>query len=192
MSAGKNTPPPGATGCQSGTTMIELLASIVIISIATLGLMLAISSVVGGSADPMIENQASAIAEAYLEEASLVGFCDPDFLNPGETCRNQCTSSVCSGGCGSRAAFQEASRDLFDDVCDYDVITNAAVTDRNGVAISPLAEYSVSVDVFDDGTSLGSPALSANAGQVVRIQVSVNHAELPAAMVLSTYRANAQ
>ncbi len=84
---------------QHGTTLIELVASIVIVSIATFGLMLAISAGVSRSADPMIEQQAAAIAEAYLEEVVQAGFCDPDMAPLTQACRQKCTTSAC-GVCG--------------------------------------------------------------------------------------------
>lgn len=175
-----------------GTTLIELIVSIVIISVATFGLMLAISGVVARSADPMIENQAGAIAEAYLEEALLANFCDPDFVAASGACRAVCTTSVCGGGCGAAATHREASRALYDDICDYDQITNAAPADRNGDPVGDLARYSVNVDVIDSGITLGPTPLSANAGQVARVEVSVTHPALDTPIRLSGHRANSQ
>ena len=56
---------------QRGLTLIELVASIVIISVATIGLMAAVTAAVGRSADPMIQNQATAVGVAYMEEITL-------------------------------------------------------------------------------------------------------------------------
>jgi hypothetical protein len=50
----------------------------------------------------------------------------------------------------------------------------------------------VSVAVRDQGVALGSPALDSDAGEVVRIEVTVRHAGLDGDVVLSTYRTNAQ
>ena len=47
---------------QAGLSFIELVASIVIISVATFGLMLAVTSTVNRSANPMVETQAAAVA----------------------------------------------------------------------------------------------------------------------------------
>lgn len=177
---------------QRGASLIELVTSIVIIAIATFGLMLAISAVGGRSADPMIERQALAIAEAYLEEAAQAAFCDPDFISPGSACRNQCTASACASGCGGSGAFAEASRALYDDVCDYDDggTPDVGARDRNGLALPGLTAYTVGVRVVDSGFTLGTPPLSADAGQVVRIDVSVAHDGLAHDIVLSAYRAN--
>lgn len=180
---------------ERGVTLIELVASIVIISVATFALMTAISAVTAHSADPMITAQATALANSYLEEATLAGFCDPSYdpdHNPATTCRTECTVSACSGGCGGAAYGAESSRAGFDDVCDYDGIDDAGARDRDGNAITGLADYTVTVHVIDSGISLGAPALSANAGQVVRVDVAVDHAGLPAPIRLSAYKANVQ
>ena len=178
---------------RQGTTLIELLASIVIVSVATVGLMLVISGVIARSADPLVEHQAAAIAEAYLEEVILAGFCDPDFPAPGNSCRQDCTASACSAGaCGGVGPLKEASRDLYDDVCDYHGLNDSGARDRSGAAIAGLAGYDVSVAVVDSGVTLGSPALSAAAGEVVRIDVTVSHVGLDNDLVLSAFRANTQ
>jgi MSHA pilin protein MshD len=171
-----------------GATLIELVAAIVVVSIATIGLLLAVSGAIGHSADPMIEQQALAVAEAYLEEATQAAFCDPDFLAPGQACRTQCAASAC-GTCGG-GALQEALRSLYDDVCDYDGLVDGGARDRSGNPIAGLSAYTVAVDVVDAGVSLGNPAISATAGEVVRVDVSVNHPGLENPIVLSAFRAN--
>ncbi|MCP5199294.1 MAG: type II secretion system protein [Gammaproteobacteria bacterium] len=176
-------------GGDRGATLIELIAAIVVVSIATVGVLLALSGAVGHSADPMVEQQAIAVAEAYLEEVTQAAFCDPDFLAPGQTCRAQCTVNAC-GTCGG-GALREAERSLYDDVCDYDGIADGGARDRNGNPIAGLAAYAVTVAV-DDDASLGNPAISGAAGAVVRIDVAVTHPGLNDPVVLSAFRANAR
>ena len=77
---------------EQGLTLIELVASIVIISVATIGLMAAVTAAVGRSADPMIQAQATAIATAYMEEATRAPVCDPAYDPDGSsatTCRSE-------------------------------------------------------------------------------------------------------
>ena len=177
---------------QFGTTLIELITSIVIVAIAIFGLMLAISAVVARSADPMIEQQALAIAESYLEEVMLADFCDPAFLAPGQTCRQHCVASAC-GVCAGPPGFGEASRNLFDDVCDYDGISDTSgARDRDGALIGGLGAYDVAVSVVDSGVTLGTPSISSDAGEVVRIDVRVAHSALETDIVVSAFRANTQ
>lgn len=177
---------------QSGTTLIELIASVTIVAIATFGLMLAISAAVGRSADPMLEQQAAAIAQAYLEEITQAAFCDPDLPPSTQTCRQKCTSSACTACGGPGAGLQESGRALYDDVCDYDGLSDTGARDRNGNPIAALAGYDVDVQVFDSGVTLGSPAIDADNGEVVRIEVTVSHPGLEHDIALSAFRSNAQ
>lgn len=181
---------------QAGLTFVELVASIVIVSVATLGLMLAVSATVGRSADPMVQTQAIAIASAYLEEATLAEFCDPSFNpdgNPATTCRNECATRACAGGCGGAVFGAESGRAAFDDVCDYDNLADSGARDRNGTAIANLDNYTVEVRVLDTaGIALGSPVQSASAGKLVRVEVEVSHPALASPVVLAAYKANLQ
>ena len=69
-----------------GFTLVELLVSIVIVSIAASTILGVLSMTTAGSADPMIRHQAAAIAEAYLEEILLKPLTDPDGVD-GEAAR---------------------------------------------------------------------------------------------------------
>ena len=155
--------------------------------------MLVVSGVVGHSSDPLVEHQASAIAQAYLEEALLANFCDPDVLSGTQTCRQRCVAPACgSAACGGGAAFREARRDLYDNVCDYAGLDDAGARDRNGNPLPGLDAYRVQVAVEDSGVSLGAPAISGNAGAVVRVVVTVSHAALAQAITLAAMRTNTQ
>lgn len=180
----------------AGFTLVELVTSIVIFSVATIGLMLAVSASMGRSADPMIEIQATAIAKAYIEEATRANFCDPSYNpdnNTATTCQADCTGRPCASGCGGTVFGAESSRANYDDVCDYSGLTDVGARNRAGVTVPALSGYTVSVQVLDtSGISLGSPALTASSGQVVRVDVTVTHAALRAPIVLSGYKANTE
>lgn len=178
---------------QQGVTFVELVAAIVIIAVASLGLMMAVGGAAGRSADPMIETQATAIARAYLEEATLAGFCDPEFDpdgDPATGCRQECVTSACTGACGGVAFSAESARSRFDDVCDYAGLDDNGARDRLGLALPGLSAYRVQVGVRDAGLTLGDPALTSDAGQVVRIEVTVAHPGLAAPVAMSAWRAN--
>ncbi len=131
---------------QAGTTLIELVISIVIVSIAVSAVLMVMSMTVGHSADPMIRYQAVAIAEAYLEEISLKAFADP------------------GGGDG------EASRDLYDDVDDYHGLVNVGARNQFDAALPGLGDYTVSVTV----TQSALPSIAAIDNYL--INVTVTHA----------------
>ncbi len=176
---------------QQGFTLIELVTSIVIIAIALSSLIIAVTDSIRRSADPMLQQQASAIAQAYLEEATLKGFCDPDYdpdADPATACALDCTVSACSGGCGGAIPVAE-NRAGFDDICDYDGLVDNGARDQTGNPIAGLGLYSVSVSVTDQGVQLGNPALNANNGEAILIDVLVSHPHADD-VALSAFKAN--
>ena len=178
-----------------GTTLVELVISIVIVSVATIGLRLVVSVTTARSADPMVESLAQAIAASYLEEIAQPAFCDPGFNldgNPATTCRTECIASAGASGCGGIRFSSGGGRAKFNDVCDYEGLNDTGARDRNGAAVPGLNAYKVVVAVNDRGLSLGAPALNSNAGQIVRVDVIVTHAALAQPVSLAVYKANAQ
>lgn len=152
-----------------GFTLIELIVVIVVIGIGLSGLLIAAHQATRDSVDPLFRQQATAIAQSYLEEVMLKPFCDPDdFASTNADCVANCTTSACSSCSGSSGE----SRATFDDVCDYDGLSDSDATDQNGSAIAGLSSYTVNVTVSDSGTMLG---LDAGNGEIVRIDVQVQH-----------------
>ena len=147
-------------GRQSGTTLIELVIAIVIISIAASTILMAISTSVASSADPMIRHQAVAIAEAYLEEIALKSFVDPDGVDG------------------------EASRDLYDDVDDYDGLVDNGARNQFDAAIADLSNYTVSVAVT---ASSALPSIAST--DLYLISVTITHSA-SINFTVSAYRAN--
>ena len=109
--------------CQRGLTLVELIVSMVIISIALGGVLMVMNFTVSHSADPMIQHQAVAIAESYMEEVVLQHYDNP------------------IGG------YTGTTRNLFDDVTDYNGLIDSGAKDHNGDAITGLENYTVSIVV---------------------------------------------
>ena len=169
----------------SGATLIELVAAVTIISIALVALIALTSRSTQHSADPMIREQAVAVAQAYLEEITQKGFCDPDVATD---CVAACSGS---GACGNAACTvsEGGNRALYDDVCDYNSLPDTRVRDQNGSLIPQLNQYNVTVQVIDDNTA-NLNGLTGNAGQVVRIDVDVTHPAMESTVRLSSFRTN--
>ena len=106
-----------------GVTLIELLVSIVIVSVAATGVLGVLAITTAASADPMIRHQAAAIAESYLEEILLKPITDPDGVDG------------------------ELARADFDDLDDYDGLADAGARDQFGNLIAGLGNYDVAVSV---------------------------------------------
>lgn len=130
-------------GRNRGVNLVELIISIVIISIACTGVLLIFAQTVRYSADPMVQTQALAIAEAYLDEILARPLVDPDGTNAGET------------------------RATYDNVGDYDNLSNTPPQDQAGVVADfapadgqpDLAGYQVDVDVTA-GVTVNGVAMS--------------------------------
>lgn len=149
-----------------GFTLIEVLVTILVVALAATAVLGVYSSLVARSADPMVREQALAIAEAYLEEIELKPFCED--------------MPVCASETGNSEAGE--TRADFDDVQDYNALPAAhAPADQQGTALPDLANYRVTVAV--QGHALGS--LTAN--QALRIDVQVDHPAI-GAIRLSGYR----
>ncbi len=118
---------------QSGLTLVELVMSMVVISVALSGVLLLLNTTILHSSDPLIQHQSLAIAEAYLEEILLKEYSDPG----GPT---------------------ESGRPDYDDVADYHGLHDIGARNQFNAATG-LSDYTVDVSVTAD--TLGSPAVNA-------------------------------
>ncbi len=131
-------------------SLIELVVAIVVISISLTGTFLVLDTTTRRSTDPMLERQAIAIAEAVLEEVLQKAFTDPDD--------------------GTLCPAPEATRSLYDNLCDYDGLDELGARDQNGAAIAGLESYRIVVDL-DPTTGFGGLT---GGSEVVRIDVEVS------------------
>jgi len=143
---------------QRGVTLVELIIFIVVVGTAVMGVLTVLDLATRSSADPMIQKQALAVAEAMLEEAQLQPFthCDPDDPNAGTAL----SAAGCTGGAGGandesrlplgpEAGETRASAITpYDNVSDYNgLVVGPGITDLTGAAIAGLNAYTASVTV---------------------------------------------
>jgi len=129
---------------QQGATLVELIISIVVLSVSTVGIMMLITQTTLNSANPMIRAQATAIAQAYMEEILSRRFPSAGDNGPetGET------------------------RSTYDDVADYNGLSDTSgAKNQNGTVISGLEGYNVAVSVT-------STALNGTAARRIRVTVT--------------------
>jgi MSHA pilin protein MshD len=143
-----------------GFTLIELIVAITIVAIAATTLLGAIAAVASRSADAMLQQQAIAIAQAYLDEIQQRWVVDPN---------------------GSPPNTGRASWDLVDQ---YNGLVDVGAHDQFGNAIAALAAYTVSVNVSQ---STALPGIANTAAR--RIDVTVTTAP-NVSVTLSGYRTN--
>ena len=139
----------------SGFTLLEIITTVVVIAVAAPTLMSVFSSTIQTSADPMFQHQALSIAEAYMEEILLKDF----------------------------AIGPETTRASFDDVRDYNGLTDVGARDQANNLIAGLNDYTISVTVANDGLN------GIAAADSLRIDITVSHAMIDN-ILLSVYRVN--
>jgi MSHA pilin protein MshD len=123
--------------------MVEMILAIVVIGVGLAGVMLAFSTAVGRSADPVIQQQMLAIAEELIEEVQLKPYA--------------VSANSAPAGC---------ARDTYNDVSDYHgYATSGQVCTVDGTAVAGLSGYSVSIAV--------ATATLSGVGAAKRITVTV-------------------
>jgi MSHA pilin protein MshD len=147
-------------------SLIELVVAIVVVSICMTGAFALVDSTVRRSVDPMLERQSTSIAEAYLEEILQRAFLDPD---DGDVC-----------------PAPEAARESFDNVCDYDGLSELGARDQSGAPVAGLEGYRVGVAI-DRAAVLGGLV---GEKRVLRIDVTVTD-PLGRPVLFSAYRTKA-
>ncbi len=158
----------------AGLSLVELIVFIVVVGVAVAGVLAALNLSTRASADPMIQKQALAIAEAVLEEAQLMPFtyCDPDdpqaatALNAGVGATG-CTAaaSVENPGAEATPPYGPETRlsvtTPFDNVNDYNGFSmGPGIIDMTGAAITGLDGYTATVSVANQALG-GIPASDA-------------------------------
>ena len=147
---------------EHGISLIELIVFIVIVGIAVAGVVGALSMATRASADPMIQKQALAIAEALLEEVQLQPFtyCDPD--DPQAATAQ--SAAVGATGCTEAGSVENlmaaettppygpesrtSATNPYDNVNDYNSLpVMTGITDLTGAAIPGLGGYTATVSV---------------------------------------------
>jgi MSHA pilin protein MshD len=142
---------------QRGATLVELIIFIVVVGTAVIGVLTVLDLSTKSSADPMVQKQALAVAEAVLEEAQLQPFtyCDPDDASAAAAL----SAADCTGGAngpsdearlplGPEAGETRTSATTpYDNVSDYNGVDFTGMTDMTGAAIPGLGAYRVRVTV---------------------------------------------
>ena len=165
---------------EHGFTLVEMVVIIVVLAVGLTAYLVLVNQTLARSGNPLIEQQAYAVAQSYMEEVLSQPFCDPDFSTD---CPTACTSSSACSACNA----VEGSRASYDSVCDYASLSDTDAADFTG-GVSGLEGYNVDVTVADSGVTLGT--LSSATGQVLRVDVRVRHAGAGVDVTLHAYKVN--
>jgi MSHA pilin protein MshD len=143
---------------QHGVTLVELVVAITIVAIAATSVLGALAAVAARSADAMVQQQAIATGQAYIDEIMQRWVVDPNGSPP------------------------DTGRASWDTVDQYNGLHDVGARDQFGNPIAALASYTVDVAVVQSA-ALGGLAAS----QARRIDVTVTHAP-GISVALSAYR----
>lgn len=145
-------------GQERGVSLIELIVAITVVAIAATTILGAITAVASRSADAMQQQQAIAVAQAYLDEILQRWVVDPN---------------------GTPANTGRGSWDLVDQ---YNGLIDVGARDQFGNAIAGLSGYTVSVTVAQSAGLTGVPSSAAR-----RVDINVTYPP-NGSVTLSGYR----
>jgi MSHA pilin protein MshD len=124
---------------QQGATLIELVMTIVIISVAIAGVVGAFSLIAGRSADPLNQTRAVALSQLYMDEILAKQFADKSPVGGGAV-------DEAKADCSTIGADGE-SRSTFNDVDDYDILDNDPPQNSEEDPLGGYSNFRVSVSV---------------------------------------------
>ena len=172
---------------QRGLSMVELIMFIVIVGVGVAGILLVFSVTTKASADPLIQKQMLAIAEALMEEVQAKPFtyCDPDDSQATTATSATVGPTGCQAtveGLGPEGETRVSATTPFDNVNDYGATLNISpISDITGTPIGGLGVYSATITVA--GSALGGIA----AGESLLITVTVTRSGTDS-ITLESYR----
>jgi len=141
-----------------GVTLIEMIVAITIVAVAATTILGAVGAIASRSADAMMQQQAIAIAQAYLDEILQRWVVDPNGTPPN------------------------TGRGSWDLVDEYNGLVDVGAHDQFGNPIAVLAAYTVSVITSQSSALSGVPAAAAR-----RIDITVSYPP-SGSVTLSGYR----
>lgn len=158
---------------QRGATLVELVMTIVIISVAIAGVVGAFALISGRSADPLNQTRAVELAQLYMDEIISKKYDDatPQGGTPKYT-----------GACNIGPEGGE-TRDTFDDVDDYHNTSDSPPESAEAV-LNGYSGFTVEVAVACAGDEVGLPESEAK-----RIDLAIT-APGDQSFLFSAYRAN--
>lgn len=197
---------------QSGVTLIELIAAIVILAIALVGITAAVSSAISRSSDTTLEARAVALAQSYLDEILARRFDE----NSGERGIPPCfiagpanpnglpdCSDTLGPESGETPVAPTYSRNHFNDVDDYHGLDEGygqprPLLDADGVERIGYDNFRVAVAVRyvdvepggDEESLTTAPGGLEHTQDAKLVTVTVSHPERPQGWQFSAYKAN--
>ena len=119
-----------------GTTLIEVIIFILIVSVAVTAVINGLSAAVRASSDPLMLRQTLAVAESLIHEIDNVPYAQKDPYNPGGP----------DDAIGPETGETRAGSPLpFDNPNDYSGYSETGIVTPDGTSVAGLGSYSASV-----------------------------------------------
>lgn len=186
----------------TGVTLVEVIATIVILAISLTALTVILQNTTSQSADTLLQVRTVALAQAYLDEILGKRFDENSANNGVPPCRaaapppRQCTAEGAFGPDGGE------TRDRYDDVDDYhglvqgdgeaNPLQDAEGNTRNGYEnfrVTVSVRY-INVGVGEEEENLGQGSELDDELDAKLITVAVSHRSLSDPIYFSAYKAN--
>jgi MSHA pilin protein MshD len=121
---------------QHGTTLVEVVIFILIVSVAVTAVVNALAVTMRGASDPMIRRQTLAIGESMIQEVDSQPYRQKDPYNPAGP----------DDAIGPEAGEARSGTPLpFDNPNDYSGYTESGIVAPDGTSISGLGSYAVGI-----------------------------------------------
>ena len=134
--------------CQRGATLVELVMTIVIISIAIAGVVGAFALIAGRSADPLNQTRAVALAQLYMDEVLSRRYAGGSPNGGGSV-------DAAAANCGSPGPEGGETRATFDDVDDYHNLQDTPPENGEELQLAGYNSFEVSITVDCAGGDVG-------------------------------------
>jgi MSHA pilin protein MshD len=155
-----------------GFTLVELVLTLLLISIAALGVGYTLSFGLGREADSLWQAKAVALAAAYFEEIEAKRYDETSPLGGVPPCSPSTTP------CSAAGAFNDGeTRAEFDDVDDYDGLNDAPPLDAEGNVRTGYERYVVNVTVAYLSGAIATGLGLDGASDAKRVEVAVTSPE---------------
>jgi MSHA pilin protein MshD len=129
-------PDPGRAMAQRGTTLVEVIIFVLIVSIAVVSVVSTLSLAVRQSSDPLVQRQTLAIGESLIQEIDSQPYAQKDPYNPTGP----------DDAIGPEPGEARAGSPLpFDNPNDYSGYSETGIVAPDGSAVAGLGTYSASV-----------------------------------------------
>ena len=133
---------------QAGVTLVELVISMVIISVALVAVLNSFGFLVSKSADPLWRNKSLKLAQLYLDEILARSYDDATPVGG--------VPPVASPSCSGLGPESGEARATFNDVDDYNGVDDSPPVSLIGSIDSSYSSYRVQVTVTCDGSTVSA------------------------------------